>query len=125
MEEQENKQDSPPYGKGEGFAQILHDRSRSVGLELHRLLTSLSTGTLAIYFLALTGEAKPPLTPSQRVCAAVSVFCVAFSAAFGIVSMYADVRRYYLWASALQLQIRDSEILFIASGTAGCAATEF
>ena len=70
--------------------------------KLHRLLISLSIGTLAIYFLALTGEAKPPLTPSQRVCAAVSVFCVAFSAAFGIVSMYSDVRRYYLWASALQ-----------------------
>src|SRR5215471_19927771 len=30
---EENKQDSPPYGKGEGFCADLHDRSRSVGLE--------------------------------------------------------------------------------------------
>jgi hypothetical protein len=45
---------------GEGFPPILHDRSRAAGMDLHRLLISLSTGTLAIYFLALTGR------PSQR-----------------------------------------------------------
>jgi hypothetical protein len=87
---------------GEGFPQILHDRSRAAGLDLHRLVISLSTGTLAIYFLALTGEAKPALTLNQKVCAVVSVVCVAFAAACGIISMYADVRRYYFWASALQ-----------------------
>jgi hypothetical protein len=87
--------------KGVGFPQILHDRSRAAGVELHKLLVSLSTGTLAIYFLALTGEAKPALTSHQKVAAIASILCVAFSATFGILSMYADVRRFYLWASAL------------------------
>ncbi len=91
-----------PPAKGEGFPQILHDRSRTAGTELHRLLVSLSTGTLAIYFLALTGEAKPPLTTNQKVAAIASVACVAMAAMFGILSMYADVRRFYLWGSALQ-----------------------
>lgn len=102
MEEEKQREELPPYGRGEGFAQILHDRSRAAGMDLHRLLISLSTGTLAIYFLALTGEAKPPLTANQKLCAVISVVCVALSAACGIVSMYADVRRYYFWASALQ-----------------------
>jgi hypothetical protein len=56
-----DQQDSPPYSIGNGFAQILHDCSRSVGMDLHRLSISLSTGTLAIYFLALTGEARPEI----------------------------------------------------------------
>jgi hypothetical protein len=102
MEAQEENRGLSPHGRGKGFPQILQDRSRAAGMDLHRSLISLSTGTLAIYFLALTGEAKPPLTANQKICAVVSVVCVAFSAACGIVSMYADVRRYYLWASALQ-----------------------
>jgi hypothetical protein len=103
MEEQDEKQRQGVADvRGKGFPQILHDRSRAAGLELHRLLISLSTGTLAIYFLALTGEAKPALTTYQKICAVVSVISVALSAASGIFSLYADVRRYYFWASALQ-----------------------
>src|SRR5215472_12980716 len=89
MEGQKQSESLPRYGLGEGFAQILHDRSRDRGTDLHRLLISLSTGTLAIYFLALTGEAKPALTTNQKVCAVISVVCVAFSAACGILPMYA------------------------------------
>jgi hypothetical protein len=102
MEQPETKQAKTPPALGEGFPQILHDRSRAAGTELHKLLISLSTGTLAIYFLALTGEAKPPLTRNQKFLAITSVACVALAATSGILSMYADVRRFYLWGSALQ-----------------------
>jgi hypothetical protein len=104
MEENQNEESQrpSPADRGKGFPQILHDRSRDAGSDLHRLLISLSTGTLAIYFLALTGEAKPPLSTNQKISAVISVFSVALSAACGIISMFADVRRYYLWASALQ-----------------------
>jgi hypothetical protein len=112
MEDSAAEQIKPPPKKGEGFPQILHDRSRAAGMELHRLLVSLSTGTLAIYFLALTGEAKPPLTPHQKLAAITSIFCVAFSAAFGILSMYADVRRFYFWASALQASDKNEKRTF-------------
>ncbi len=102
MEESVSGKAKTRPAKGEGFPQILHDRSRAAGTELHKLLVSLSTGTLAIYFLSLTGEAKPPLTHNQKIAAVTSLLCVASSATFGIISMYADVRRYYFWASALQ-----------------------
>jgi hypothetical protein len=104
VEKLDTKQTKTPPALGEGFPQILHDRSRAAGTELHKLLISLSTGTLAIYFLALTGEAKPPLSKDQKFLAIASVACVALAATSGILSMYADVRRFYLWGSALQAE---------------------
>jgi hypothetical protein len=99
--------------KGEGFPQILHDRSRSQGSELHRFLLSLSTGTLAVYFLALTGEAKPPLTFPQRRTAIAGLACVALAVASGLLGMYADARRNYFWASALQRKENRQERSFL------------
>lgn len=90
------------FDKGDGFAQILHDRSRAVGTDLVKLVLSLSTGTLAIFFLALTGEAKPPLTLAQKTSAVASVAILGVAVFCGIISMYADTRRYYFWACALQ-----------------------
>jgi hypothetical protein len=52
--------------RGKGLPQILHDRARSSAIELHKLLVSLSTAILTIFFLAVTTEIKPPLTPKQK-----------------------------------------------------------
>jgi hypothetical protein len=49
-------QDKKGDERGQGFPQILHDRSRTAGTELHKLLLSLSTGGVAVYFVALTRQ---------------------------------------------------------------------
>jgi hypothetical protein len=98
--------------KGVGFPQILHDRSRSQGSELHRFVLSLSTGTLAVYFLALTVEAKPALTISQKKTAIAALASVALAVASGLLGMYADTRRNYFWASALQRKENKEERSF-------------
>jgi hypothetical protein len=95
--------------KGVGFPQILHDRSRNTGNELFRLLISLSTGTLGIYFFALTTEAKPPLTELQQVIALLALSFMAIAVLSGIVSMHSDSRRNYYWACALQPSDKDKK----------------
>ena len=88
--------------RGEGFPQILHDRSRSTGQELHKQLLTLSTGTLAVYFFALTTEVNPPLTAAQKAILMLSLASMAIAAFSGILDLFADMRRNFFWASAIQ-----------------------
>jgi hypothetical protein len=99
------------FGRGEGFPQIVHDRSRDVGRDLQKLLVSLSTGTLAIYFLALTTEAKPGLTHHQTQVSIVALALMALAVGSGLFGMYADTRRNYFWASALQKKDKNAKSL--------------
>ncbi|KPA09826.1 hypothetical protein MHK_009968, partial [Candidatus Magnetomorum sp. HK-1] len=46
--------------------QIYHDRARESGVELRKLIISLSSGAIAVFFLVLTKEVKPPLTLFQQ-----------------------------------------------------------
>jgi hypothetical protein len=88
--------------RGEGFPQILHDRARKSAEQLHRLLVSLSTGAIAIYFLALTTKTEPALSLSQKVAVLASLLAMASAVLGGIRGWYADARRNYFWACALQ-----------------------
>jgi|HubBroStandDraft_6_1064221.scaffolds.fasta_scaffold549442_1 hypothetical protein len=94
---------------GSGFAQILHDRSRATGWEIQKLLISLSTATSGIYFLALTQRAQPPLTLWQKTTAISSLFLMAAATLCGIIGGFADSRRNYFWASALQAPENEKE----------------
>jgi hypothetical protein len=88
--------------RGQGFPQLLHDRARAAGSELYRLLISLAIGGVGLFFLALTGKADPPLSFAQRVVVLFAVLSMAVAALSGIACLYADARRYYFWACALQ-----------------------
>ena len=99
--------ESKQNDKGKGFPQILHDRSRDAGLRLHILLISLSTGTLGVYFLALTRKTKPPLTLGQQLSALLGLLTMALALGAGLLNLYADCRRYFHWATALQSEERD------------------
>jgi hypothetical protein len=88
--------------RGRGFPQILHDRARAAAAELHKLLLSLSTAGVAVYFLALTGKIEPRLTTRQTAAMLVAMLALAIAALSGILCWYADCRRNYFWAVALQ-----------------------
>jgi len=88
--------------RGQGFPQLLHDRARAAGSELYRLLISLAIGGVGLFFLALTGKADPPLSLAQRLVVLFAVISMAVAALSGIACLYADARRYYFWACALQ-----------------------
>lgn len=88
--------------RGEGFPQILHDRARVSTEELVRLLLTLSTAAVGVFFIALTGKSDPPLTPRQEVAVLVALVAMASATLCGMLSWFADGRRNYLWATALQ-----------------------
>ncbi len=93
--------------RGRGFPQAIHDRSRSAAEELHKLLLSLATGTLAVYFVALTAT-DSELTRAQKLAAGCALIAMATSVLSGMSGWYADARRNYYWASAMQAHEKSS-----------------
>lgn len=112
MSEQHEPQNGPAHGaqheaaasdeRGQGFPQILHDRARVSTEELVRLLLTLSTAGVGVFFMALTGKSDPPLTPRQEVAVLVALVAMSAATLCGMLSWFADGRRNYLWATALQ-----------------------
>lgn len=94
--------ETPADARGQGFPQILHDRARVSTEELVRLLLTLSTAGVGVFFIALTGKSDPPLTPRQEVAVLVALVAMAAATLCGMLSWFADGRRNYLWATALQ-----------------------
>ena len=90
------KKTSPQLDAGK-----LHDRSREAASEYHKLLTQLSTGVLAIYFLALTASIDPPLTATQKFVALISLVFMGFSVFFGVWYWLSDALRNYYWGSSM------------------------
>jgi hypothetical protein len=87
---------------GEGLPQILHNRARKSGEELHKLLLSFSTAILVIYFLALTAKTDPPLTSTQVPVCIVGLVAVGLAVLAGMICLLADTKRNYYRACALQ-----------------------
>lgn len=87
---------------GKGLPQILHDRARKSGEELHKLLVSFSTAILAIYFLALTTKTEPPLTNVQMVMSIIGMTAMGLAVLVGMINLQADTKRNYYRACALQ-----------------------
>jgi hypothetical protein len=80
------------------LSQKFHDRARESGVELRKLVISLSTGALAIYFLVLTREITPPLTDIQQVLLLASVCFFGLCIFGGIVSWWSDGARFFFLA---------------------------
>lgn len=83
--------------RGQEFADTLHQRSRESAFEYRKLLTSLATGSLALFFLALTTEVRPELTRLQVATLVGAVLCMAVSIFSGMYCWHADATRNYYW----------------------------
>ena len=94
--------------RGEGFPQILHDRARDSAVELHKTILSLSTGMVAVYFVALTTTTGPSLTALQQINVVIGIVVFSLSVFSGLVCSFADVRRNYCWANAIQAKNESS-----------------
>jgi hypothetical protein len=80
------------------LSQNFHDRARQSGVELRKIVISLSTGALAICFLVLTREIKPVLTILQQKLLLVAVCFFGLSVFGGIVSWWSDGARFFYLA---------------------------
>lgn len=78
--------------------QTLHNRAAESAKETRQMLTAMATGSLAIFFLALTAKIEPSLDAAQKgsvVAALVSMSLAVFS---GLWSAFADAQWSYCWA---------------------------
>lgn len=95
----------PPGEKrahGGDFAQKLHDRARQSSQDLHRLLLSLSTGLVAVYFVALTTTEDAAKPGVQTVTAIIGLCAMGVAVFAGLLGLYADMKRNYFRGSAIQ-----------------------
>lgn len=83
-------------------AQILHDRAAESARETRTHVIGLATGSLALFFIALTGKTDPALTGLQRNVVMLAIAAHAFAVGAGLVSAMADAQWSYSWARQIQ-----------------------
>ena len=99
-----NIQELPREGqtRRERFAQILHNRARESSQQLHKLLLSFSIGLLAVFFVALTATEDAAKPGVQTISAIAGLSAMGIAVLAGLFAFYADMKRNYFQASALQ-----------------------
>lgn len=106
MNDEPNIQEPPNQKKSddEKLAEIFHARARESSQQLHKLLLSFSTGLLAVYFIALTATEDAAKPGIQTISAIVGLSATGIAVFAGLVGLYADMKRSYFRASALQAE---------------------
>ena len=77
-------------------------RARQAASQQRNQLITLATASLGIFFLSLTINVEPPLTQTQSVSVLASLSAMSLSVLAGLIAWYADGRRNYFWATAIQ-----------------------
>jgi len=90
--------------QNEDLSQKFHDRARESALELHRLLLSLSTGAVAVFFFALTMKVDPPMTLIQKIIVLISLAAMSLASGAGIRALRADILVNFCRAKHMQSQ---------------------
>lgn len=75
--------------------QIFHDRSYNAAIEIRKILISLATGILAVYFIVLTQEVKPGLSSFEKATLTFSIILFSLTIFFGILAWHSDNKRFF------------------------------
>ena len=105
MENQEHQ-------RSQSAPHTLHDRARSAAEDLHKILLLLSSGGMAVLFIAFTEETNTPPSMAEQLVGLLAISSMAVAALSGIAYRYADCRRDYLWASALEVNEKNKRSHF-------------
>ena len=91
--------DNPPGSESESpDPQTLHSRAAESVRETRQLLVAMSTASIGIFFLSLTGEESPPLPPVQKAVVVTALVLMAFATFAGVWSAHSDAQWSYCWA---------------------------
>lgn len=88
-------------------SQVLHDRAASSARETRAHVMTMATGSLAVFFLALTAEIKPPLSTTQEQVIVVVIVLMAVSILSGLWSAITDAQWSYCWAKVIESEERE------------------
>ena len=100
---------------GEGPSQIFHDRARVSQIEFRKLLLSLGSGTLAVYFAILTAQDTDKLNHWEVRLALIALTLMSISVMSGLFLWKADTQRNYMLGAGLQTKNKDTQQLRSAS----------
>jgi hypothetical protein len=86
----------------------LYDRASLSAKETRQAITAMSTGSLALFFLALTTKIEPLLTIPQRLAVLVALALMAIAIFAGLWSAQADARWSYGWGREVEKRRGDT-----------------
>src|SRR5437899_1998310 len=92
----------------ETLRNALHERARDASTEQRRLLISLGTASLGVFFIAVTTRIEPPLSRLQLELLLGGAIAMATTVLSGLLAWQADAQRNYLWARALAVESEDA-----------------
>ncbi len=80
----------------------LRERARSSAEEFQRTAVAISTGSLGVFFLALTQKVDPPLTHDEQWLLLAAITCMAVASVSSVFSWFADAREPAARADAIE-----------------------
>ena len=91
--------------------QKLHDRAAESAKEMRQIVLALSSGALAVFFLALTTDkaVEPPLRLSEKVILLFSLACMSLAVFASLWSAFVDAQWSYWWGRALEERAEDAQ----------------
>jgi hypothetical protein len=100
-----------PMPRQDPDPQKLHDRAAESAKETRQAILTLSSGALAVFFLALTTSkaVEPPLTSLERWVMLLSLSCMAVAVISSLWCAYADAHWSYWWARFVEERDEDLE----------------
>jgi hypothetical protein len=94
-----------------GSPDLWHNRARESALETRKLLITLATACLAVFFITLTGDNAGKLNFAQRAFARAGLLSMGISILFGVVANFCDARRCYNLARHIQAKAANETTL--------------
>ena len=79
-------------------SQLLHNRAAESAKETRQSIVTLSAGSLAVFFLALTSAITPPLSEAQKATVIIALVAMAAAIFAGLWSAYSDAQWSFCWA---------------------------
>jgi len=81
---------------------LLHERAKAAATEAQKLIVSLATGTVAAFFIGLTGGEHVQLRRSEKWALLLALTFMGSAVVAGLITWLADAKRYYYWAASKQ-----------------------
>jgi hypothetical protein len=83
--------------------QTLHTRAAESAKETRQLLTAMSTASIGVFFLAMSGENRASAISTAQVWIVLAAIALMALTAFsGLVSAFADAQWSYCWAREIE-----------------------
>lgn len=90
-------------------SQFFHNRATESAKETRQGIVTMSSASLAVFFLALTSKIEPALNSRQKAFMLVALISMAMATFCGLWSAHSDARWSYCWAKERSIPVKPEE----------------